>query len=382
MNILIIGSGSYVLSDPFGPGVVLRSVLQWTKDSRVAEQQAVTITLTYQSEKKLPEKQSEVEAIINYFNGINDKVKVKFEAASAVKNILAAGDVAACFIAVPDVHHAEYCKLAIEHGCPVWLVKPLTGNYGAAKDLSRICGELSGNVWVDYHKRFDPSNAYLKLKGQAGDYGRMLVYSVDYHQPYTLPTQVFDWTSDVDVFTYIGCHYVDQVFYLYPGARPVSASAYPVKGKVYEKTGQFDGVIATLRFDVEGNELLVPMNIGWFNPAGSPTKSLQVLKVQFEKGLVNLDQTRRGIEIWHEEGVSEINPYFFGEALDAMGNSYYTGYGYKSVQAFLDLVQSGQKWPSSGILPTLEEALKTEKVLFGVQEALKTGKEFDYRTLD
>lgn len=374
MTILVIGSGSYVFDDPYGPGVVLRSVLQWLAQSGSLDADlSPQIKISYNRPETLHDKQAKLADIALKMKLPSVQGLVEFIPTEQVAEVVASGDLSACFIAVPDALHHHYAGMCMENHVPVWIVKPLTGNLADAEQLQALQQKTGTPVWVDYHKRFDASNAQLKIKTERSELGRMLAYSVDYHQPRTLPMDVFDWTADVDVFTYIGCHYVDQIFFLFPEASLQSVSAAPLKGMVYEATGQFDGVIATLVFETNQGQLVCPMNIGWFNPTGSPTKSLQKLKVQFERGVIDLDQTRRGINIWHDAGVSEVNPYFFGKTLNLDGASCYSGYGYESVSQFLELVSGGADWQTSQIAPTLTQAIKTEYVLAAVQKVLKSG---------
>lgn len=375
MNILIVGSGSYVLSDIYGPGVVLRSVLQWlrkTHSRRPTGSQKASVRITYNNPQALAAKESEVAEIMDEMRIVDGLISIEFIPSDKVDFLFKNDEIDACFVSVPDKYHRVYSEMCMEQGVPLWLVKPLSGNWRDTEALVALQNKTAARVWVDYHKRFDASNAWLKIKTNNGEIGRLLSYSVDYHQPRALPLDVFSWSRDVDVFTYIGCHYVDQVFYLYPEARLLHVTAEPLKGVVYETTGQFDGVLATLKFETKDGPLVCPMNIGWFNPTGAPTKSLQTVKAQFEKGLVSLDQTRRGVNVWTDEGVSEINPYFFGETLTLDGTIEFSGYGYDSVSQFLNCSLGNETWPENGCVPSLQEAAKTEHVLHAVQQALRT----------
>ncbi len=372
MHILIIGSGSYVLGDLYGPGVVLRSILQWLETNKSIDEPCI-VSMTLNTPSTAAAKQEEVAAIQKSLSIPNEKVSVQFVGTEQIDHLLASGEVDACFVSVPDKYHRDYVEAAMKHDIPVWVVKPLTGKSAQSQALVQLQEATNSMVWVDYHKRFDVSNLLLKKMVSDGTYGKLLAYSVDYHQPRTLPVDVFDWSSEVDVFTYIGCHYVDQLFFLYPEARLKSVVAEPLKGVVFRETGQFDGVLATLKLETNDGPIVSPMNIGWFNPLGAPTKSLQTLKVQFEKGLVELDQTRRGVHVWDDSGVAEINPYFFCETEDHFGKRRFEGYGYDSISTFLDMVIEGQDWYSNPSLPFLVEAAKTDDVVSCVQEALTTG---------
>lgn len=371
MKVLIFGSGSYVIGDKYGPGVVLRSVIQWLKMANFDADIRPQILLTYTNAKTHDAKQSQVTEINSSLLPKRRAVDINLIDNQEGLEQLKMGKVDACFVCVPDEFHAHYIDVCIASDAPVWVVKPLTGNLRQANVLASGVENNAARIWVDYHKRFDASNIQLKALKNKGDMGTLLTYSVDYHQPRDLPIQVFDWSDDVDVFTYIGCHYVDQIFFLFPEAKLVSLSAEPVKGEVYKETGQFDGVMAQMKFDTDGGPLVVQMNVGWFNPLGSPVKSLQVVKAQFERGLVDLDQTRRGVSIWRDNGVTEVNPYFFSETQNIYEETIYSGYGYDSVCAFMDLVHSGEKWPDNTSLPNVHSSLKTEQVLSKIQDELK-----------
>lgn len=369
MNILIIGSGSYVLGDQYGPGVVLRSVLQWLKLDYSLDFGMPKVWLTYQDESSVQTKRQYIDDLCGTFLSDKRGVDIELLHISDLNRATSRNSVDACFVCTPDMYHGKFIERCVQKGWPVWVVKPLCGDLAAATALSDVITTSAPKVWVDYHKRFDSSNTYLKLIKNSKKHGDLLAYSVDYHQPRDLPLSTFSWAKDVDVFTYIGCHYVDQIFYLFPEAELSSVAALGIRGEVYEECGQFDGVLMQSKFETNSGVLSCHMNVGWFNPLGSAAKSLQTVKAQFRNGLVELDQTRRGLTVWHDDGVALVNPYFFGETLSLEGEVKYDGYGYDSIRHFLDLVLSGDEWPDNDIIPTLQQALKTERVLDAVKSA-------------
>ena len=365
MKILIMGSGAYVLEDAFGPGVILRSVLAWAQRKSTT----VDVTLSVHNAATIPAKQNRVRALLEKWCLPNDFVKLT-ETPNAL-NQLKKDQYDAVFIAVPDKHHATYIKNAAEVDCPCWVVKPLTGNLPDLTALNNA-GIADARLWIDYHKRLDPSNQALKDCVDTGQFGRMLSYQVDYQQPLRLPLLDFSWSKDVDPFTYIGCHYVDQIFYLFPEAVLSSVDATPLKGLVYQEINQPDMISAHLTFDIAGHVLAASMQVGWCLPNAAPLKSQQRVVAQFERGTVTLDQARRGVEVWSEDGVSLQNPYFFREYKDFDGNWMVNGYGYQSVARFLDLAKSGRSWPTAVSYPLFKEAAKTESVLEAVRKAYRS----------
>ena len=151
---IIVGSGSYVIGDSFGRGVVLPSLLYLQKTGKIRN-----IILAVRSErspkfyneledfKKLLNTKYTPEIII--YKSIEDLIKLD------LKNSLA-------FIAIPDNVHFEISSFFIKNYVPIWIVKPLTGNFESSKKLCELSLINNTKIWVDYHKRFDPSN--LKIK--------------------------------------------------------------------------------------------------------------------------------------------------------------------------------------------------------------------------
>lgn len=362
MKILIIGSGAYVLEDAFGPGVILRSVLSWCARKDITPD----ITLTYNNPAALPQKKQRVADLLAKW-GI-DQGGVDFLPSGDGLQNLSKGVYGAVFIAVPDAYHAPYMIEALRVDCPLWVVKPVTGNTADLERLSQA-GAEKGRIWVDYHKRLDPSNMALKTAVTEAPYGRLLSYQVDYQQPIRLPLEDFSWADSVDPFTYIGCHYVDQIFYLFPDARLKRVDATALKGDVCRAIGQPDMVSAHLTFDCDGQDLAASFQIGWCLPNAAPLKSQQRVMAQFERGTMTLEQARRGIETWSATGVTIQNPYFLREYQDFEGRWMVNGYGYQSVARFLDLAKSGAVWPDKPSYPLYGEACKTEPVLEAVRAA-------------
>ena len=218
-------------------------------------------------------------------------------------------------------------------------MKPLTGDGERSAALARRAEASGVPVWVDYHKRFDVSNRLLRSALEVGEHGAPLLLSVRYSQPRDLPLQGFAWTGETNVFSYIGCHYVDQLFYLMPGLEIEAVQARGVEGPVFERvvTPRLGHDPRPLRLSLAGQARDRPFRGRPENPLASPTKSLQVVELACERGRFFMDQTRRGAEIWSDDGLATPNPYFFARLHDpATGTARYQGYGYESVREFLD----------------------------------------------
>ncbi len=366
-RVLIVGSGSYVLEDAFGPQPVLRAVLQWAK----ANGARAALTLRTASKRAAVEAMAARAAAET---GAADRLEIV--ALDDAPAILAARPFAV-FVCVPDPAHAEWLDRAADAGVPAFVVKPLTGDRPSAE---RIVAR-GGDVWVDYHKRFDPSNLAIREAVLDRRYGDLLHYAVQYTQPRALPLDAFAWAAGTDVFTYIGCHYADQIDFLFPGAALERVSAVGVSGEVHARlSGRgFDLVVAQIGARTpDGRPLLATMQVGWCDPSGSPAKSHQRVEATFARGRIIADQKARGLQSWSDGGTAEANPYFFAARRDPVtGARAFSGYGVESVARFLDFCTlpdaARAAWRVSPTLPFAARALFAERVCDAVRRSLDAG---------
>ncbi len=371
-TLVLVGTGAYALRDAYGPGVVLRSLAQWGADN--GGEAAWKIAIVHRSESGRARAEAEGKRVRSE---IPDAPSLALLAAGSDETEAVLESAHALFVCVPDSAHDEYALRGIDAGVPTWIVKPLTGDGARSAALVRRADAKATPLWVDYHKRFDVSNRLLRSALDAGDHGAPLLYSVRYSQPRDLPLQSFAWTGETDVFRYIGCHYVDQLFYLMPGLEIEAVEAHGIAGPIFERVGRtaWDTVLA--RFDCRwrGRPLSAQFEVGWNNPLASPTKSLQVVELACERGRLFMDQTRRGVEIWSDDGVTTPNPYFFARLHDpTTGAPRYQGYGWESVREFLDFTLRSAADRALALandsLPWAREAARVDAVLDRVAQAL------------
>lgn len=355
-DVVLIGAGSYVVGDSLGDGVLIPSLLYLQKENKIDK---IKLVVRSKRGKKFWAKFEE------YCNKLNCKGRIEeliigdfnqFNFNSITNSV--------CFLSIPDPVHYSYLKKLIKKGIPTWVVKPLTGNIKESLEIVELSNSKNIPVWVDYHKRFDLSNKKLKTYINYDKFGQLNFYSVQYSQPHQLPLKdLVKWSSEVDVFQYIGCHYIDQIFYFYPIAKPLRISATGIKGNLKKNNGpEYDIVNALIDFKLSDNHILrTNFVVGWNDPVGSTSKSHQKLDLQFDNSRIIVDQKVRGFQLWGQDKTSEINPYFF-EIIDEGEKQYCTGYGFKSVELFLKYCQL-DNWSKYETLPWAYNAFKTDEVL-------------------
>jgi D-galacturonate reductase len=136
-------------------------------------------------------------------------------------------------VAVPDHLHDPVIRVALEHDQHVLTVKPLVLKYAQAAEIEKIARQRGLFVGVEYHKRFDRRSLEARLQYRRGRFGQFRCGEAKLIEPYHYRHSNFqNWFTkeNSDPFTYIGCHYVDLVWFI-TGLRPVEVSLRGVEGK-------------------------------------------------------------------------------------------------------------------------------------------------------
>ncbi|MFV2066805.1 MAG: Gfo/Idh/MocA family protein [Pirellulales bacterium] len=134
-------------------------------------------------------------------------------------------------VATPDRLHDEMIRFCLEHDQHVLCVKPLVQHYEHAQQIEQLARERGLFVGVEYHKRFDRRSLDARSLYRAGRFGEFQCGDARMVEPYYYRHSNFqNWftTDQADAFTYVGCHYVDLVYFI-TGLRPTEVSVRGVK---------------------------------------------------------------------------------------------------------------------------------------------------------
>jgi D-galacturonate reductase len=135
--------------------------------------------------------------------------------------------------AVPDQFHAAVIREALRRDQHVLTVKPLVQKYAEAAEIEALAYAKGLFVGVEYHKRFDRRALDARGLYRAGRFGQFRCGEAKMIEPYGYRRSNFqNWFTceNSDPFTYVGCHYVDLVYFI-TGLRPVEVSVRGVEGK-------------------------------------------------------------------------------------------------------------------------------------------------------
>lgn len=247
-------------------------------------------------------------------------------------------------VALPDNMHYAAVKAALEANQHVLCVKPLVLKYDQAEELAALAWEKGLFVGVEYHKRFDRRALIARGSYAQGKFGEFKLGEAKLIEPYYYRHSNFqNWFTceNSDPFTYVGCHYVDLVYYI-TGLKPVEVAVSGIKGTF--PNGNVGYMWSTGRVRYENGALLTVLNgLGYPDMGfGSNDQCLVMYCEGGENGaLIKHDDQFRGVThsyLQASPGAAHhkfINPDFF-RYVPWEGDGYRPcGYGYDSVEANL-----------------------------------------------
>jgi predicted dehydrogenase len=247
------------------------------------------------------------------------------------------------FIALPDQLHYRAVKAALKHGQHVVTVKPLVLSYAQAVEIEKLALEKGLFVGIEYHKRFDDRALMARAAYRAGRFGEYRLAQASMVEPYYYRDSNFmNWCTceNSDMFTYVGCHYVDQIAFI-TGLKPVEVSVYGIRDTYPNGNEGFlwtDGRVLWSN----GACLNVIDAMGY--PNSAPGGNMQGLKMLCDGDndacLLFHEDQYRGVKYGYNEPVDgkpyhEPSPDYFKLLYRGGKGLTPAGYGYRSIEALL-----------------------------------------------
>jgi len=246
-------------------------------------------------------------------------------------------------VAMPDQMHYSVVLEALNNNQHVLCVKPLVLKYEHAVEIEKKAYEKGLFVGVEYHKRFDRRSLMARRSYELGHFGKFVMGEAKMIEPYYYRFSNFqNWftVNNSDPFVYVGCHYVDLVYFI-TGLKPVEISVTGVKGKF--PNGNEGYMWANGRVIYENGAVLsVTDGLGY--PDEGAGSNEQCLTMFFEgngkTGMLKHNDQFRGVEHCYLEGIgcagSHFNyasPDFYRLVTWEGKGSKPIGYGFESVEA-------------------------------------------------
>ncbi len=274
-------------------------------------------------------------------------------------------------VAMPDNLHYSVVKYALEHDQNVLCVKPLVLKYEQAVEIEKLALEKGRFVGVEYHKRFDRRSLMARRSYALGQFGAFAMGEAKLIEPYYYRHSNFqNWfTCDrTDPFTYIGCHYVDLVYFI-TGLKPVEVSLKGVKGKFPNGNEAF--LWSHGRVTWENGALLSVVNgLGYPDAAAGSNDQGMVLYCEGndQTGLIFHDDHYRGVAYSYLQDIGPggskynyVSPDFY-RLVPWEGPGYKPiGYGYESVAGITHAIHRLES-AAAGLAPEAALAKRRELI--------------------
>lgn len=255
----------------------------------------------------------------------------------------------AVVVAVPDQFHYDIVMQALKCDQHVLCVKPLVLKYEQSVEIEKLAYEKGLFVGVEYHKRFDRRALLARRQYRQGDFGDFRIGEAKMIEPYFYRYSNFqNWftTDQTDPFVYVGCHYVDLVYFI-TGLKPVELSVSGIKGKFPNGKEGFMWANGRVRYE-NGALLSVIDGLGYPDAgAGSNDQCLVMYCEGKECGsLLQHDDQYRGVRHSYVDAIgcagsvyNYVSPDFYRLVpWDGVG-SQPIGYGYDSIAASLETMR-------------------------------------------
>jgi len=250
------------------------------------------------------------------------------------------------FVALPDQLHYRAVTKALEADQHVLTVKPLVLKYEQAQEIEELALAKGLFVGIEYHKRFDDRALMARRQYRAGRFGDFRLGQASMVEPYYYRDSNFqNWCTceNSDMFTYVGCHYVDQVHCI-TGLLPVEVSVYGIRDRYPNGNEGFLWTDARVIWN-NGACLNVIDAMGYPNVA--PGGNMQGLKMlcqgENDACLMFHDDQFRGVKYSFNAPMDgkhyhEPSPDYFKLLYRGGTGLQPVGYGYRSIEALINAV--------------------------------------------
>lgn len=349
LNVAVIGTGEYVTGFLPGrdsrsdkaPGVIALTLFDLRRRGLVDR-----ILLVGRDGRRFPAIRRHLQQMIaNRYAGLDITTETfpsdectDPRAYSVAIQSLPAGSVV--IVATPDETHAEIALEALRRDHHVLVLKPLTKTVAAHAELIVEAHRRGLLIAADYHKRFDPIYADARDRIRTlGDMSLMLSYmSQPKHQLDTFRA----WAGlQSDISYYLNAHHIDFHCWALAGiARPLHVQATAATGVAGEILGRpiEDAIALTVGWENlrSGAQGVAVYSASWIAPLAD-VHSQQRFFYMGARGEVTVDQAHRGYSSATDlAGHASLNPLFMKYAPSDGRFTGQTGYGYRSIEAFIE----------------------------------------------
>jgi len=294
------------------------------------------------------------------------------------------GDCATIF--TPDDTHFEIALACIEAGLHVLVTKPVVKTLHEHQILAEAAKRKNVLVMVEVHKRFDP--IYMDARDKIQNLGGLSYIYAYMSQPKHQLDTFRAWAGkSSDISYYLNSHHVDFTEWVAGHfALPIKVSAVASTGVAQAKNMNCEDTITLLVQWKNINDGTMGHGVytsSWVAPK-SDVHSQQRFFYMGQAGEINVDQAHRGYSMADDGlGYRSVNPLFMKYTPTNGCFSGQSGYGYRSLEAFVDAataINKNEATPETfdDTLPTIHTTYLTTAILEAGRQSLdKNGQQVE-----
>lgn len=380
LRVLVIGGGMYVTGKGCSDyrGTIGPALIEAARHNFVGE------ILIYASSETSTDKSVELLRETAKIMG----VKVSIQSVLSLTKLFNEQYMPDCaVVSVPDHLHEKFVSATLAERIATLVVKPLATDFESARRLSSLSLENNTYAIVEYHKRFDKANRFIRNEYLEGKIGDLLYTIVHYSQRKSVPQIAFtNWADKTNIMSYLGVHYLDLISWI-TAASPVSVTAWAQYGFLRSiNINTYDSIQAVIEWAApNGSKFTSTILTNWIDPNLSSAISDQSIILVGTEGRIDSDQKNRGIEYVRDKcHLLSINPYFSNIMYDDICQANVaSGYGIESVMSFIKDVhllismdETADSLRKKG-RPTFTNILSTYQILSACNTSIYLGKKVD-----
>lgn len=297
------------------------------------------------------------------------------------KEMIAKEKLDAVAIVTPDYLHREIAIHVADKGVHMLVQKPLDVTSQGGQDMVNAARENNVLLFVDFHKRCDPSHMQIKDDIKNGKLGRVQYGYAWTENRISIPTVSFKkWAHKSSPAWFIGIHFFDIIYWTLE-SKPRKVYATGIKDKLVGMgIDTYDSLQTKIEF---ANGAHFTVDSSWVLPNNFPSSVNQGIRVVGSNGIIEVDLQDRGLFSSYEENkiAQVLNPYGKMERQSPFYGAFAQGYTIESMYYFLELVEKLKNGISlkdlQGVYPSGEEALVSTKICEAAHLSAETGKIID-----
>lgn len=382
INVLMIGSGEYTTGYVHGAaaasdksaGVVALCMFDLRRRGRIADVKIAGTSGTkfpgirQHLRRSVADIYREMDVSLESFPA--DHVTGDPTAYRAALATMSRGDVVTVF--TPDDTHYQIALDAIQHGCHVLIAKPLVKTIEEHRSLIQAARSANVLVAMEVHKRWDP--IYLDARDRIRQLGEFSYFSAYMSQPKSQLDTFRAWAGrSSDISYYLNAHHIDfNLWAVGSRSRPATVVASASTGYARSQSiDTEDSITLTVQWENPRDQqsATAVYTASWIAPQ-SDVHSQQRFFYVGHHGEIQVDQAHRGYTLANDaQGFASPNPLFMKYTPDEDGYfSGQSGYGYRSLEAFVDAAASINAGTSTvadyrGRLATAEDTVPVTAIL-------------------